>query len=214
MLNLAPDELICRVITLVIALTVHEFAHALTADRLGDMTPRQAGQLTLNPLVHLDFFGSLLVLVTGFGWAKPTPINPYVLRQRSRYAVLWVSLAGPFSNLLLAALAALPLRIGWVQITAPVHYLPSLGEFVYIFFYINLILAIFNLIPFPPLDGEKILSTLLPDSWSVVYDKIRPYGPFVLMILIFFGPTLLHFDLIGWIMNPILTFMQKLMLGM
>jgi Zn-dependent protease len=175
------------------------------------MTPRQAGQLTLNPLVHLDFFGSLMVLVTGFGWAKPTPINPYALRQRSRYAVIWVSLAGPISNLLLAMIAALPLRFGLVQVTMATGFFPTLGELIYVFFYINLILAVFNLIPFPPLDGEKILSTLLPDSVARVYDKIRPYGPFVLMILIFFGPTI-HFDLIGWIMTPILTALQKVLL--
>jgi Zn-dependent protease len=211
MLNLAPAELISRIITLIIALTVHEFAHALTADRLGDMTPRQAGQLTLNPLVHLDIFGSLMVLVTGFGWAKPTPINPYALRQRSRYAIIWVSLAGPVSNLLLAMVAALPLRFGLVQVTMATGFLPTLGELIYVFFYINLILAIFNLIPFPPLDGEKILSALLPDSVAAAYDKIRPFGPIVLMILIFFGPTI-HFDLIGWIMTPILTALQKILL--
>jgi Zn-dependent protease len=211
MLNVAPAELIARIITLVIALTVHEFAHALTADYFGDMTPRQAGQLTLNPLVHLDFFGSLMLVVTGFGWAKPTPINPYVLKQHSRFAIIWVSLAGPISNLLLAALAALPLRFGLVQVTTTTGLLPSLGELIYVFFYINLILAIFNLIPIPPLDGEKILSTLLPDSVAATYDKIRPYGPFVLMILIFFGPTI-HFDLIGWIMTPILTALSKVLL--
>ncbi len=211
MLNLAPAELISRIITLVIALTVHEFAHALTADSFGDMTPRQAGQLTLNPLVHLDFFGSLMVLVTGFGWAKPTPINPYALRQHSRFAIVWVSLAGPISNLLMAALAALPIRFGLVQVTTATGFLPTLGELIYVFFYINLILAVFNLIPFPPLDGEKILSALLPDSVGRVDDKVRPYGPFVLMILIFFGPTI-HFDLIGWIMTPILTTLQNILL--
>ena len=212
MLNLTPDDLICRVITLIFALTVHDFAHALTADRMGDLTPRAAGQLTLNPLVHLDLFGSLMVLLTGYGWAKPTPINPAALRQHSRYAIIWVSLAGPFSNLLLAAVAAIPLRFGLVQIVAPTGYLPTLGEFIYIFFYINLILAIFNLIPFPPLDGEKVLSALLPDQVAGVYEKIRPYGPFVLMILIFVGPVV-HFDLIGMIMTPILNGLQTILLG-
>jgi Zn-dependent protease len=212
MFNLKPDDIICRVITLIIALTVHEFSHALIADRLGDTTPRAAGQLTLNPLVHLDFFGSLMVLLTGYGWAKPTPINPYALRQNSKFAIIWVSIAGPISNLLLAAIAAIPLRLGLVQVIAPTGYLPTLGEFIYVFFYINLILAVFNLIPFPPLDGEKILSALLPESAAAVYEKIRPYGPFVLMILIFFGPTI-NLDLIGWIMTPILNGLQHVMLG-
>jgi len=135
MLNLTPDDLICRVITLIVALTIHEFAHALTADRLGDDTPRAAGRITLNPLKHLDVFGSLLVLLTGYGWAKPTPINAAVLRQRSRWAIVWVSVAGPLSNFLLALLAAIPLRLGWVKVVLPTGILPTLGEFLYIFFY-------------------------------------------------------------------------------
>lgn len=212
MLNLSPDDLICRVITLIIALTVHEFAHAFTADWLGDMTPRQAGQLTLNPLVHLDVFGSLMVLFTGYGWAKPTPINPAALRLHHKYGVLWVSLAGPISNLLLATIAAIPLRMGWVKIVASTNFLPTPGEFLYTFFYINLILAVFNLIPFPPLDGEKILEALLPDQLSGLYAKVRPYGPLILMVLIFFGPTV-HLDVIGWIMTPILNGLQKVLLG-
>ena len=195
MLNLAPNELICRIITLVIALTLHEFAHAFTADRFGDPSPRQAGQLTLNPLVHLDFLGSLMVLVTGYGWAKPTPINPAALRQHSKFAIIWVSIAGPLANLFLAVLAALPLR-----------------EFLYIFFYINLILAIFNLIPIPPLDGEKVLSALLPENLESVYAKLRPYGPLLLIVLLLVGPQI-HIDVIGWIMTPILTGLQKVLLG-
>ncbi|MHC1740355.1 MAG: site-2 protease family protein [Anaerolineaceae bacterium] len=212
MLNLTPDDIICRVITLIIALTIHEFAHAFVTDSLGDPTPRAAGYLTLNPLKHLDFFGSMMVLLTGYGWAKPTPIDPYALRQHSKFAIIWVSIAGPISNLILAILAVVPLRFGWVQIVAPTGILPTLGEFLYIFFYINLILAVFNLIPFPPLDGEKVLAALLPEKAVAGYEKFRPYGPFVLMLLIFLGPTL-HFDLIGWIMTPILTGLQKVLLG-
>ena len=212
MLNLTPDDLICRVITLIIALTVHEFSHAFIADRFGDLTPRQAGRVTLNPLVHLDFFGSLMVLVSGYGWAKPTPINPVVLRQHSKYALLWVSLAGPFSNLLLAAIASVPLRLGLVTVTQPSGILPTLGEFLYIFFYLNLILAIFNLIPFPPLDGEKIITALLPEKLESIYATIRPFGPIILIALIFVGPQI-GIDVIGWIMTPALAGLKKLFLG-
>jgi Zn-dependent protease len=213
MLNLTTDDLICRVITLIVALTIHEFAHAFMADQLGDMTPRAAGRVTLNPLKHLDVFGSLLVLLTGYGWAKPTPINPAVLRQRSKWAIVWVSVVGPLSNLFLALLAAIPIRLGWVEVVLPSGILPTLGEFLYIFFYINLLLAIFNLLPFPPLDGEKILMALLPPSALPTYEKFQPYGPFVLMLLIFVGP-MVHLDVIGWIMNPILNTLSKVMLGM
>jgi Zn-dependent protease len=212
MLNLSSHDLICRILTLIIAVTVHEFAHAFTADRLGDSTPRDAGQVTLNPLKHLDIFGSLMILLTGFGWGKPTPINAAALRQRTRYGVVWVSLAGPLSNLLLAVAAAIPIRMGWVQLVLPTGFLPTLGEFFYIFFYLNIVLAIFNLLPFPPLDGEKVVSELLPAGAAAVYDRIRPYGPFVLMILIFIGPRI-NFDLIGMIMTPLINGAQTLLLG-
>ena len=212
MLNLSTHDLICRLITLVIALTVHEFAHAFTADRFGDMTARDAGRLTLNPLRHLDVFGSLLVLLVGYGWAKPTPINPARLRMTSRWAVIWVSIAGPFSNLALAILAAIPIRMNWVTYALPTGSLPTLFEFFYIFFYLNLILFVFNLLPFPPLDGEKVLAELLPERMTPVYDKIRPYGPMVLMLLVLVLPQF-KIDPIGWIMTPLINGLQTLLLG-
>src|SRR5688572_3299601 len=112
MLDLDPRTFIARLITLVIAFTIHEFAHAWTAVELGDDTPRHAGRLTLNPIAHLDFFGSLLLIVGGFGWAKPVPFNPYNLRIGPRLGTALVAAAGPFSNLVLALLAALPFRFG------------------------------------------------------------------------------------------------------
>jgi Zn-dependent protease len=212
MLSLTPAELICRVITLIIAFTFHEFSHAFIADRFGDLTPRQAGRLTLNPLVHLDVFGSLLLLVSGFGWAKPTPINPVALKQHSRYAMLWVSLAGPASNLILAAVAALPLRFGLVKIILPTGFLPTLGEFLFVFFIINVSLAVFNLIPIPPLDGEKILAALLPERFETAYARFQQFGPILLILVIFAGP-LVGIDLIGWIMTPLVLGLRKVFLG-
>ncbi len=212
MLNLAPDELICRVITLVIAFTFHEFFHAAVADHFGDTTARDAGRLTLNPLVHLDIFGSLLLLVSGFGWAKSTPINPAVLRQRSRFALLWVSLAGPISNLMLAIGAALPIRFGWVKLALPSGVIPTFGEFLYVFMMINLSLMVFNLIPLPPLDGEKILQSLLPDQVANFYAKISPYGPILFILVLFVGP-LVGLDIIGWIMTPAVRGMRSLLIG-
>jgi Zn-dependent protease len=117
MLNLDPLTLISRAIILVIAFTIHEFSHAFIANAYGDDTPRVNGRLTLNPLVHLDVIGSLMLVIAGFGWAKPVPVNPYWLKQRSRSAIMWVSLAGPLSNLLMAFLAALPLKFGLATLT-------------------------------------------------------------------------------------------------
>ena len=117
---------IVRAITLILAFTVHEFSHAFVADQFGDNTPRLAGRLTLNPLAHLDVMGSLMLLIAGFGWAKPVPINPFLLNLRSRWAEMWVSLAGPASNLAMAVLAAIPLRLGiFPQQTSTSGLLPS-----------------------------------------------------------------------------------------
>src|SRR3990172_7086263 len=110
MLDLDLPSLLTRVFILVTAFSVHEFAHAWVANAFGDDTPRLNGRLTLNPAAHLDVMGSLMLLIAGFGWAKPVPVNPYLLRRRSPSALMWVSLAGPLSNLVMAALAALPLR--------------------------------------------------------------------------------------------------------
>ncbi len=118
MFSLGPATLIARLIVLVVSFTIHEFSHAWSATQLGDETPRQYGRLTLNPLAHLDPMGSLLLLLVGFGWAKPVPINPYALLRRTPAGVMWVSLAGPFSNLLMAILAAVPFRMGLVSVAA------------------------------------------------------------------------------------------------
>src|SRR5690606_1904095 len=146
MFDLNPATLISRVIVLVIAFTVHEFAHAWTADRFGDPTPRMNGRLTLNPLSHLDPVGSLLLLIAGFGWARPVPVNPYALGRRSDAALMWVSLAGPLSNLMLALLGAIPLRLGLVtfQGFGPISFLPTLYMLLTEFVFINLVLMLFN----------------------------------------------------------------------
>jgi Zn-dependent protease len=149
-----PALLITRILTLVIAFTVHEFSHAFSADRMGDDTPRMNGRLTLNPAAHLDLIGSLLLLIAGFGWATPVPINPYQLLRRSRAGVMLVSLAGPASNLVMAALAAIPLRLGWVPLDfVPSGMLPSPGYLLIEFMFIKIILLLFKLIPLATLDG-------------------------------------------------------------
>lgn len=212
MLNLAPSLLISRILTLIIALTIHEFSHAFVADRFGDTTARNAGRLTLNPLKHLDVFGSLMLLLVGFGWAKPVPVNPYALRRRSDSALMWVSLAGPASNLLLAILAGFVLRFRLVPWTASGAFLPSAAEFLFTFLSINLLLMLFNLIPLSPLDGEKVLSFLLPAKLQEGFAGIQRFGPLLLMVLLF-GLPLVGIDIISWVMTPALTQLQKLILG-
>lgn len=212
MLNLSPAVLISRIITLLVALTVHEFSHAFVADRFGDDTARNAGRLTLNPLKHLDVIGSLMLLFVGFGWAKPVPINPWKLRQHSRSAVMWVSLAGPGSNLLMAIGAAIVLRTGLIPNTTTSSFLPSPTAFLLTFIVINLLLMLFNLIPVAPLDGEKILEFLLPEPLRNGFIKIQPYGPLILLVLMFVLPRF-GIDIISWFMNPALSGLSKLLIG-
>ena len=201
MLGLSLSTLISRVITLVIAFSVHEFAHAWSADQLGDDTPRNAGRLTLNPLSHLDPLGSIMLVVAGFGWAKPVPINPYALERKTAAGPMMVAAAGPLSNLLLAILAAIPFQMGLLNLGVSGNLLPSISSFMTEFIFINLILLFFNLIPIAPLDGEKVLEYFLPPNGRATLYRLRPYGPMILLLLVFIGPFLgidLLGILIGW----------------
>jgi Zn-dependent protease len=216
MLGLDPATLISSLVVLFIAFPIHELAHAWTATMFGDDTPRLMGRLTLNPLAHLDVMGSLLLIFAGFGWAKPVPVNPYALERRSPAALMWVSLAGPFSNLLLAILASIPFRLGLVSMsfspTAGPGFLPTPDMVLTYFVYLNLLLMLFNLIPLAPLDGDKILAYFLPPNMSQVFDRIRPYGPMILLLLVV-GGSFMGFNLIGEIIGPPMLLLLRLLVG-
>jgi len=158
---------------LVVSLTIHEFAHAWTADKLGDPTPRHQGRLTLNPLSHLDPLGSIALLVIGFGWGKPVQFDPYNLKEPVRDAAM-IALAGPATNLITALLLAISLP-----------FLPALGFVINLAIFYNVMLAIFNLVPVTPLDGSKILLALLPQNIAYEYESFMSrYGTFVLIGLL------------------------------
>jgi len=220
MLGLNSATLISRIIVLLTAFSVHEFAHAWTANYFGDNTPRVNGRLTLNPLAHLDPLGSLLLVVAGFGWAKPVPVNPYTLRRSSPSAMMWVALAGPLSNFLMALLAALPFQLNLVNLddvylsfaNQGSSILPTQVGFLWEFITINLVLMLFNLIPIPPLDGDKIAEFFLPPAWKDRMAQIRPYGPMILIVLFMFGPYI-GIDVLGWILGPPLRFLINLLVG-
>jgi Zn-dependent protease len=193
MIDLEPAVLIARALVLVVAFTVHEFAHAWTADYFGDMTPRDMGRLTLNPLKHLDPIGSLLLLFAGFGWAKPVQVNPWALAQASPAAMMWVALAGPVSNLLLAVIGSIPFKLNLVagSLAASGGFLPSLDFLLTEFVWINLILLFFNLLPIFPLDGEKVLFHFLPPAGRETLARMRQYSWFILIGIVFIFPRFL-----------------------
>ncbi len=192
-----PDlrTLTIMAVPLLAAVTVHEVSHGLVAYRLGDPTAKLAGRLTLNPLKHLDPFGTLAFIVTqAIGWAKPVPVNPLNFKDPRR-DMMWVALAGPVSNLLLATLFSLGINF----LPYLLYPLSFFGKKAILFFgrplflmlaigvQLNIGLAIFNLIPIPPLDGGRILVGLLPRSWAYRYQRIEPYGFIILLLLIFTG---------------------------
>ncbi len=176
---------------IIIGLTFHEYAHGWVAYRLGDRTAEAHGRLTINPVAHLDPVGFILLILAGFGWAKPVPVNPYNLRGDIKKGMLLVSLAGPATNFLLAVVSAVLLGLfGSIQI-------PYFNIIMQYMIVINVVLAIFNLIPIPPLDGSKILAGLLPGRQEWL-DQLESYGPILLIVLVFFG-----FRFISVLINPV-----------
>lgn len=192
------QDLLLGIIAILIALSFHEFAHGQVASFLGDPTPKSQGRLTLNPLAHLDLLGTLLLVVAGFGWAKPVEVNPFHFRGNRQQGMMLVGAAGPVMNLLLAFAGALGMAA-------------TIGHQVYIFRFFsfvllyNIVLAVFNLIPLPPLDGSRIVAGLLPSTARQRYYQIERYGPLILLVLVFFG-------VIGRILNPLVNILSNFFL--
>jgi len=183
---------------ILITISIHEFAHAKVADMLGDPTPRLAGRLTLNPISHIDPIGFLMLLLFRFGWAKPVPINPYNFADSRRGSAV-VGLAGPLSNFFTA----------WVLATA-IKFLPfsamgaGISDIILAVasyaIWINIALAVFNLIPIPPLDGSHILEAVLPAEQAASLQGMAPYGFMILVMILLFGPTQ---DILALIINSL-----------
>lgn len=177
-----PLEFVIVAGLLLMAISIHECAHAFAADHLGDPTPRLAGRLTLNPLAHLDPIGTFLLLFVGFGWGKPVPFDPFNLRNPKKDAAI-ISFAGAFSNLLMAVAAGIILRL---SNNIPIIFIGSfIFETLSTFIYFNVLLAVFNLIPIHPLDGFKVVAGLLPKKYYYDWLELEKYGMIFLILLIF-----------------------------
>ncbi|MFS0554008.1 site-2 protease family protein [Brevibacillus sp. 179-C9.3 HS] len=177
-----------RMIAFVIAFTLHEWAHAFVAWKLGDNTAKSEGRLTLNPIPHIDPFGLILILFGPFGWAKPVPINPLHFRGNKRLGIVYVSVAGPIINLILAILFCIVYFIVRDSgVLAGMNEKAAFAITATLVFSvtINTALFIFNLLPIPPLDGYKIMRFLSPRSWDGKFYNLEVYGPWVLLLLIF-----------------------------
>ena len=178
--NVSIQTLIAGVVALLVGLTFHEFSHALTADQLGDHRPRAMGRLTLNPIAHVDPIGALMLVVAGFGWAKPVMVNPAALSGGRRSMAL-VAFAGPIANVVVAIVFAIAVRVMGLA-GVDTGFFPGL---IALIVQLNILLAIFNLIPIPPLDGYNVLLAYLPPRQAVTVQRYAPYGVIVLLLLIF-----------------------------
>jgi len=184
---------------LLLGIAFHEFCHALVASILGDTTAQQLGRLTLNPLAHLDPFGTLLMFFAGFGWGKPVPVNAHALRNGPRTGMAIVAAAGPMSNLMIAWAMALPIRAGWTPYVNPFaaifstsgwHPSDYLGLFFTAGVILNCTLAVFNFLPLAPLDGFRVWTGLLPIELARPLYRLEPYGMLILMGLFFLLPAI------------------------
>lgn len=193
---LNPARLSAVAVIIFVALPVHEFAHAAAAVALGDDTPIRQGRYTLNPLPHIDPLGAVLIAFTGFGWARPVQWNPRNININVRAGSIIVSLAGPLSNLVMAALAAMFLRA-----VGPDN--RFVLQFVIFFVQINVLLFVFNLIPIPPLDGSHVLFSLLPGDNFALQRQLSQYGFLILLLVIFLAPNVIRVPA-GAIMNALL----------
>lgn len=193
------DLLLIQAPVILLSLTVHEYFHGWTANKLGDPTAKMRGRLTLNPIAHLDILGTILMFIVGFGWAKPVPIDPRNFKDPKKDTIL-VAIAGPLSNLAMALAAGLALRFMIPKMVSGEISSEGIYSVIAIILILTLVygiaLAVFNMIPIPPLDGSRVLYGILPDRYAYAYSRFEPYGVFFLFALFIFGGGIFKYLLV------------------
>jgi len=205
-LGLTADVLIGRLLVLFLGIPIHEWAHGWVAHLLGDETPELQGRLSLNPFVHLDLVGSLMILFTGFGWGRAARVNPYRMHRVSnpRVGMALSALAGPLSNIVQAMVLAIPFRLGLIGFYGE-SLSARLGDVLFAAIAVNIGLAAFNLLPIPPLDGSKVLAGVAPRRVGDVIESLTPYSSLILMAVLFILPQM-GLDIVTWMVRPLQAF--------
>ena len=209
--RLPAEVLVLLLPSLLFALSFHEFAHAYMAYKLGDETAARMGRLTINPIAHIDPMGALMILFVGFGWSKPVPVNSMNLRN-PRTDMMKVAFAGPASNLLLALAGGIIIRFMGFQTYYGLMVAGVIPQLLAFFVQINIMLAVFNMIPIPPLDGSQIFAGIIARKNPDLAYKIQMHGPKVLMGVILLG-MLTNIHILGWVITPFLKVFMYLFAG-
>ena len=212
-LGIQPDVLLARLLVIILGIPLHEWAHGWVAHLLGDDTPRLQGRLSLNPFVHLDPIGTLMILLTGFGWGRAARVNPYrMTRVRNpRVGMALSALAGPASNVLQALILALPFRLGLLD-SLPQAQAYRLANFLIMAIQVNIGLVAFNMLPIPPLDGSRVLAGVAPPRVGDLLESLEPYATYIFIFVLFILPRM-GLDLVRMMAVPLQRFLIWAVLG-
>jgi len=209
--GLRMDELLGRLLVLFLGIPIHEWAHGWVAHLLGDETPELQGRLSMNPFVHLDPVGSLMILLTGFGWGRAARVNPYRMHRVSnpRVGMALSALAGPLSNIVQAMVLAIPFRLGLMAAFGD-SLADRVADVLFAAIAVNIGLAAFNLLPIPPLDGSKVLAGVAPRPVGDFIESLVPYSSLILMVVLFILPQI-GLDIVGWMVTPLQRFLFQVL---
>lgn len=213
MFGLTPDNILGRLVVILLGIPIHEWAHGWVAHLLGDETPELQGRLTLNPLTHLDPIGTLMILLTGFGWGRAARVNPYRMSKvkNPRVGMALSALAGPLSNIIQAMIFAIPIRLGLLSFL-PAAQANRLAQVLIAIIGVNIGLAAFNLLPIPPLDGSKVLAGVAPPPVADFIESLEPYASYIFILVLFILPRI-GLDIVSIMVYPLQEFFIRILFG-